>query len=283
MKVLLTGANGQLGRCFQDRLPAGWQILATDAAELDITDLAQVTAAIAAFKPDAIVNAAAYTAVDKAESETELAERINATGPANLASVAAQHGIRLLHVSTDYVFDGNANMPYTEQSPTNPLSAYGITKLAGERAVSAAAPDAIIVRTAWVFSEYGNNFVKTMLRLGKERDALNIVDDQRGCPTYAGDLAQTIIALLRQNAAGGIYHYTGDKEVSWFEFAQAIFSVAVQKAVLSKVPTLTPITTAQYPTPAHRPAYSTLAGDKIKALGITLSDWQGALNNTICD
>lgn len=281
MKVLLTGANGQLGRCFQDRLPANWQILATDSAQLDITDLAQVAAAITAFKPDAIVNAAAYTAVDKAESDVDLAERINAAGPANLASVAAQHGIRLVHVSTDYVFDGNANTPYTEESPTNPLSVYGATKLAGERAVSAAAPDAIIVRTAWVFSEYGNNFVKTMLRLGKERDGLSIVNDQRGCPTYAGDLAQAIIALLQQNAAGGIYHYAGDKEVSWFEFAQAIFTVAVQKAVLNRAPMLTPITTTQYPTPAHRPTYSTLAGDKIKALGIALSDWQSALKKTL--
>lgn len=281
MKVLLAGANGQLGRCFQDRLPFGWQILATDSTELDITDLAQVTATVSAFKPNSILNAAAYTAVDKAESEVAAAERINAVGPANLASVATQHGIRLVHVSTDYVFDGNTNTPYTEESVTNPLSVYGITKLAGERAVSAAAPDAIIVRTAWVFSEYGNNFVKTMLRLGKERDALSIVDDQRGYPTYAGDLAQAIIALLQQNAAGGIYHYAGDKEVSWFEFAQTIFSVAVQKAVLSKAPTLTPITTAQYPTPAHRPAYSTLAGEKVMGLGIELSDWQGALKKTI--
>ncbi|MBA0203892.1 dTDP-4-dehydrorhamnose reductase [Pectobacterium aroidearum] len=283
MKVLLTGANGQLGRCFQDRLPSGWQILATDSAELNITDLAQITLAITAFKPDAIVNAAAYTAVDKAESEAELAECINATGPANLANVATQHAIRFVHVSTDYVFDGNASTPYTEESPTNPLSVYGSTKLAGELAVSTTAPDAIIVRTAWVFSEYGNNFVKTMLRLGKERDALSIVDDQRGCPTYAGDIAQAIIDLLQQQAAGGIYHYTGDKEVSWFEFAQAIFTVAVQKAILTKAPVLTPITTAQYPTPAHRPAYSTLAGDKIKALGITLSDWQSALSTTIGD
>lgn len=283
MKVLLTGANGQLGRCFQDRLPADWHILATDSAELDITDLEQVSKAVLAFAPDAIVNAAAYTAVDKAESDVALAERINAVGPSNLAVVAAQHGIRFVHVSTDYVFDGNARTPYTEDSPTNPLSVYGKTKLAGELAVSAAAPDAIIVRTAWVFSEYGNNFVKTMLRLGKDRDALSIVDDQRGCPTYAGDIAQAIIALLQQQAAGGIYHYVGDKEVSWFEFAEAIFAVAKQKAVLNKTPVLTPITTAQYPTPAHRPAYSTLAGGKIQALGIPLSDWQRALKTTMSD
>ncbi|MGK2960213.1 MAG: dTDP-4-dehydrorhamnose reductase [Candidatus Malihini olakiniferum] len=281
MKVLLTGANGQLGRCFQDRLPAGWQILATDSAKLDITDLAQVTAVVSAFKPAVIVNAAAYTAVDKAEGEIELAERINTAGPANLASLAAQHSIRLVHVSTDYVFDGNVNTPYTEESSTNPLSVYGKTKLAGELAVSMAAPDAIIVRTAWIFSEYGNNFLKKMLYLGKELDALSIVDSQRGCPTYAGDIANAIIALLQQQAAGGIYHYAGDKEVSWFEFAQAIFTVALHKAVLSKAPTLTPITATRCHTLARRPAYSTLAVDKIKGLGITLSDWQRALNKTI--
>ncbi|KFF63541.1 dTDP-4-dehydrorhamnose reductase [Pectobacterium brasiliense] len=281
MKILLTGANGQLGRCFQDRLPTEWKILATDTAELDITDLARVEEIVKHFQPDAIVNAAAYTAVDKAESEPELAEKINVTGPENLAVVASKQGIRLVHVSTDYVFDGNATEPYSEDSATNPLSVYGKTKLAGEQAVAKASPEAIIVRTAWVFSEYGNNFVKTMLRLAKERDTLSVVNDQRGCPTYAGDLAQAIISLLEKNAEGGIYHYCGDEEVSWYEFAQAIFSTAVQKALLSKAPTLTPITTAQYPTPAHRPSYSTLAGEKIKALGITFSDWESALKKTI--
>ncbi|MFJ5481828.1 dTDP-4-dehydrorhamnose reductase [Pectobacterium actinidiae] len=283
MRILLTGANGQLGRCFQDRLPAEWEILATDAAELDITDLAHIEKMVIAFQPDAIVNAAAYTAVDKAESEPELAEKINVTGPENLAIVASKQGIRLVHVSTDYVFDGNATEPYNEDSATNPLSFYGKTKLAGEQAVVKASPEAIIVRTAWVFSEYGNNFVKTMLRLAKERDTLSIVNDQRGCPTYAGDLAQAIISLLEKNAEGGIYHYCGDKEVSWFEFAQVIFAAALKKSVLNKAPVLTPITTTQYPTPAHRPAYSTLAGHKIKGLGITLSDWQRALKTTIRD
>lgn len=281
MKILLTGANGQLGRCFQDRLPTEWEILATDTAELDITDLARVEEIVKDFQPDAIVNAAAYTAVDKAESEPELAEKINVTGPEHLAVVANKQGIRLVHVSTDYVFDGNANEPYHEDSATNPLSVYGKTKLAGEQAVTQAAPEAIVVRTAWVFSEYGNNFVKTMLRLAKERDTLSVVNDQRGCPTYAGDLAQAIISLLEKNAEGGIYHYCGDEEVSWYEFAKAIFSVAEQKAVLNKTPALTPITTAQYPTPAHRPTYSTLSGGKIQALGIPLSDWQRALNKTI--
>ncbi|MCL6327004.1 dTDP-4-dehydrorhamnose reductase [Pectobacterium polaris] len=281
MKILLTGANGQLGRCFQDRLPAEWEILATDSTELDITDLKRVEEVVKNFQPDAIINAAAYTAVDKAESEPELAEKINVTGPENLAIVASKQGIRLVHVSTDYVFDGNATEPYREDSATNPLSVYGKTKLAGEQAVAKASSEAIIVRTAWVFSEYGNNFVKTMLRLGKERDALSVVNDQRGCPTYAGDLAQAIISLLEKNAEGGIYHYCGDKEVSWYEFAEVIFTIAVQNSVLSKAPTLTPTSTQQYPTPAHRPAYSTLSDEKAKPFGVRSSEWQIGLRQVI--
>ncbi|MCA6914338.1 dTDP-4-dehydrorhamnose reductase [Pectobacterium versatile] len=277
MRILLTGANGQLGRCFQDRLPAEWEILATDTAELDITDLARVEEVVKDLQPDAIVNAAAYTAVDKAESEPELAEKINAMGPENLAIVANKQGIRLVHVSTDYVFDGNATEPYSEDSATNPLSVYGKTKLAGEQAVAKASPEAIIVRTAWVFSEYGNNFVKTMFRLAKERDTLSIVNDQRGCPTYAGDLAQAIISLLEKNAEGGVYHYCGDEEVSWYEFAQAIFAIAVEKKLLNKAPILTPIITQQFPTPSQRPKYSTLQCRKIQYLGIDTSDWKNSL------
>ncbi|WP_233954884.1 dTDP-4-dehydrorhamnose reductase [Pectobacterium versatile] len=278
MKILLTGANGQLGRCFQDRLPEEWKILATDSNELDIMDLERVEEVVKSFQPDAIVNAAAYTAVDKAESEPEIAENINVRGPHNLATVATKYNVRLVHVSTDYVFDGNATEPYSENSPTNPLSVYGKTKLEGEQAVTKASPEAIIVRTAWVFSEYGNNFVKTMLKLGKERDRLSIVGDQRGCPTYAGDLAQAIIALLQQNAAGGIYHYSGDQEVSWYAFAQAIFSAATRESILNKAPELTSISTEQYPTPAHRPTYSTLKCEKIQYLGIKLSDWNKAIS-----
>lgn len=281
MKILLTGAKGQLGRCFQDRLPSEWEIWATDCDELDITDIGQVEQAVEHFQPDAIVNAAAYTAVDKAESEPELAELINVAGPANLASVANKQHIRLVHVSTDYVFDGKATQPYTETSSTNPLSVYGRTKLAGEQAVMKTAPDSIIVRTAWVFSEYGNNFVKTMLRLAKERDTLSIVNDQRGCPTYAGDLAQAIIELLQQQAKGGIYHYCGDREVSWYEFAEVIFDVAANKSVLARKPILAPITTEQYPTPAHRPGFSTLACNNVKQLSIDLSNWEKALEKVI--
>lgn len=273
MKILLTGANGQLGRCFQDRLPAHWQIWSTDANELDITDLKQVEAAIVHYQPDAIVNAAAYTAVDKAESEPEIAENINVHGPQNLAIVATKYNVRLVHVSTDYVFDGNATEPYNEDSATNPLSVYGKTKLAGEQAVAQVSYEAIIVRTAWVFSEYGNNFVKTMLRLAKERDSLSIVNDQRGCPTYAGDLAQAIISLLEKNAEGGIYHYCGDQEVSWYEFAEEIFKVANERKAISSVPTLSAISTGEFLTPAKRPKYSSLDCLKIKKLGIIPSNW----------
>ncbi|ULR32466.1 dTDP-4-dehydrorhamnose reductase [Dickeya fangzhongdai] len=281
MKVLLTGANGQLGRCFQDRLPEGWDVWTTDSDELDITDREQVLTAIAAYPPDVIVNAAAYTAVDKAESEPEQAALVNKTGPENLALAAKLVGARLVHVSTDYVFDGKATVPYVETDPTNPLGVYGQTKLDGERAVMAVLPESIIIRTAWVFSEYGNNFVKTMLRLGKEREMLSVVADQRGCPTYAGDIAQAIIDLLKLDAAGGIYHFCGDKEVSWHGFAKAIFAKAVEQGKLAKMPIVNAITTEHYPTPAKRPAYSSLNCGKVAALGSDPSDWQAALKQVL--
>ncbi|MCG8158724.1 dTDP-4-dehydrorhamnose reductase [Brenneria goodwinii] len=278
MKILLTGANGQLGRCFQDRLPEGWQVWATDTAELDITDYEKVLAVVKAFQPDAIVNAAAYTAVDKAESEPELAALVNKTGPENLAKAAKEVEARLIHVSTDYVFDGKATVPYVETDKTNPLGVYGQTKLDGEIAVSHILPEGIIIRTAWVFSEYGNNFVKTMLRLGKERESLGIVSDQRGCPTYAGDIALAIIDLLKQNADGGIYHFCGDKEVAWSDFAETIFEKALALGKLEKSPVINAITTEQYHTPARRPAYSSLNCEKVKSLEIIISNWRGALN-----
>jgi len=281
MKVLLTGSKGQLGSCFCDRLPAGWDVLATDSDSLDITDLARVKQVVADYRPDAIVNAAAYTAVDKAETESELAARINEQGPKNLAQAAAEAGCRLIHVSTDYVFDGQAKMPYREADVTNPLGVYGKTKLDGEIAVAGVHPEAIIIRTAWVFSEYGNNFVKTMLRLAKDRDVLGIVADQRGCPTYAGDIAQAIIDLLQRRAEGGVYHFCGDKEVSWSEFAEAIFAAAMAQGLLEKSPQVNGITTEQYPTPAKRPAYSSLDCEKIERLGISRSNWVSALENTL--
>ncbi|WP_279027653.1 dTDP-4-dehydrorhamnose reductase [Gibbsiella quercinecans] len=281
MKVLLTGSKGQLGSCFQDRLPAGWEVWATDSDTLDITDLDKVKQAVAQYQPNVIVNAAAYTAVDKAETEPELAALINATGPKNLALAAKEAGARLVHVSTDYVFDGKATSPYVETDATNPLGVYGQTKLDGELAVAEVLPEAIIIRTAWVFSEYGNNFVKTMLRLAKDRDTLGIVADQRGCPTYAGDIAQAIIDLLQKEAEGGIYHFCGDKEVAWNEFAEAIFAAAFKQGKLARVPRVNAITTEQYPTPAQRPAFSVLNCEKIKALGIILSDWEAKVVDVI--
>ncbi len=277
MKVLLTGANGQLGRCFQDRVPTDWQIVATDSDSLDITDFQQVKETVDRFHPDLIVNAAAYTAVDKAEVETELARLINVVGPENLAKAAKRINAGFVHVSTDYVFDGSSSLPYKETDATHPISVYGATKLEGEMALQRVYPQAIIIRTAWVFSEYGNNFVKTILRLARERESLNIVDDQRGCPTYAGDIAQAIIQLYCKNASG-IYHFCGDREVSWKEFTDEIIVTADTLKLISHRPIIKGISTADYPTAAQRPSYSTLCCKKINSYGINPSDWASALN-----
>ncbi|MGO2458384.1 dTDP-4-dehydrorhamnose reductase [Serratia sp. BW106] len=268
MKVLLTGSKGQLGSCFQDRLPSGWEIWATDSDVLDITDLAKVKQAVAQFEPNVIVNAAAYTAVDKAESDCALAALINESGPKNLALAANDVGARLVHVSTDYVFDGTATTPYVETDATNPLGVYGKTKLDGEIAVANIQPEAIIIRTAWVFSEYGNNFVKTMLRLANGRDTLGVVADQHGCPTYAGDIASAIISLLKSEAKGGVYHYCGSDEMSWHEFAEKIFLYANELNLLDKHMVVNEISTEDYKTPAARPKYSILSRGKISEFGI---------------
>lgn len=281
MRVLLTGANGQLGSCFQDRLPHGWTLWATDNSELDITDRDAVSLAVAEFSPDVILNAAAYTAVDKAEEDHIKAVCVNKNGPENLALAAERNSCLLIHISTDYVFDGQAIKPYAEDDHTNPLSVYGQTKLDGELAVINANPQAIIVRTAWVFSEYGNNFVKTMIRLGKERNSLSVVSDQFGCPTYAGDIASAIITLIKIKAEGGIYHFCGDKSVPWSDFAKMIFAIAFKENVIKSIPLVEEITTEQYPTPAKRPKYSILNCSKINGLGIQLSDWEKALFNII--
>lgn len=283
MKILLTGGNGQLGRCLQDRFPADWQISVTTSSELDIGDAAAVERAVLAFQPDAIINAAAYTAVDKAESEPENSARVNSAGPENLARAARLIGARLVHVSTDYVFDGTAQRPYQETDNTSPVCVYGRTKLEGEKRVQELLPDAVILRTAWVFSEYGSNFVKTMLRLGEQRDALSIVSDQLGCPTYAGDIAQAIIVLLQQSAAGGIYHYCGDQQATWYDFAEQIFIQATQQGRLAKAPQLTAINTEAFPTPAQRPAYSVLDCSKVQHYGVKLSDWQKALSAVVAE
>ena len=283
MRTLLTGSKGQLARCFRDRLPENWELIATDSTSLDITDTEAVRNMVQNFQPDAIVNAAAFTAVDKAEAQVSTAFAVNATAVHNLASAARACQARFIHISTDYVFDGTNKTPYKEQDYTNPQSVYGRTKVSGELLALAANPDSVIIRTSWLFSEYGNNFVKTMIRLAGERDNLSIVHDQTGSPTYAGDLAQAIITLLQQPVAPrGIYHYGGNKSVTWYEFAQAIFQAAQQQDPDFKIPQLNAITTDQYPLPAPRPAYSIMDCQKIEnECGIKASDWQKALNEII--
>ncbi|KTR88526.1 dTDP-4-dehydrorhamnose reductase [Pantoea dispersa] len=273
MRVLLTGAYGQLGRCLLDRVPAEWILLACGSAELDITDRPAVERVVKKFRPDVIINAAAYTAVDKAETNRIRAMKVNAIGPENLAIAAHQQGARLIHLSTDYVFDGSKKTPYTESDLPCPINFYGLSKWEGEKRVFSVLPDAVVIRTSWVFSEYGANFVKTMLRLAETRSEISVVNDQSGCPTYAGDLAQAIITLASRAEAAGVYHYCGDVAVSWCEFAQAIF-VAAQRDVLVKG-----IGSAQYPMAAARPANSVLNTVRIAALGVEASDWQNRVQS----
>lgn len=276
MRILLTGAYGQLGRCLLDRFPADWVMLACGSAELDITDRAAVERIVRRFRPQVIMNAAAYTAVDKAEIDRIRAMKINAIGPENLARAAREVGAQLIHISTDYVFDGSKTTPYIESDLPCPINFYGLSKWEGEKRVQAILPQAIIIRTSWVFSEYGNNFVKTMLRLAQTHETIRVVNDQRGCPTYAGDLAQAMIALAAEPEAAGIYHYCGDKAVSWYEFAQAIFSLR------GSALRLVPISSREYITTAPRPGNSALlasadrqpqrSSNWLSALGIVSRD-----------
>lgn len=287
MRILLTGKNGQLGRCFQDVLTGSYHTLfAYGSTELNIADAQQVADVVHQVKPDIIVNAAAYTSVDKAESDAEQAYLVNATGPELLAKQAAALNIPLIHVTTDYVFDGEAVEPYVPTDQTNPQGIYGASKLAGELNLVAACEKYIILRTAWVFSEYGNNFVKTMVRLAQERDQLNIVADQYGCPTYAGDLAKAILCICEQHEQGktlawGIYHYCGDTPTSWHGFARAIFSKAEHLGVIDKRPQLKAISSDQYPTPAKRPEYSVMSTTSFSIIGVSPSDWLAALNKSL--
>lgn len=285
-KFLITGAKGQVGHCLTEQLTGKAEILAVDRDELDITDRDAVFNVIKTFNPDVIINAAAHTAVDRAENEVELSEAINVRGPQYLAEAANEIGAVILHISTDYVFEGTGSGgEYKEDDKTNPQGVYGRTKLEGEISVQQANPRSIILRTAWVFGEHGHNFVKTMLRLAKDRDSLGIVGDQFGGPTYAGDIAKTLIEISNQILAGkedafGIYHFTGKPYVSWYEFAKAIFAEAELQNILEKSPLVNSIATSDYPTPAKRPANSRLDLTKIKqTFGIEPSDWQKALKN----
>lgn len=284
-KFLITGAKGQVGHCLTEQLTGKAEILAVDRDELDITDQSAVNKIVKIFKPDVIINAAAHTAVDRAESEVELSEAINVRGPQYLAEAANEIGAVILHISTDYVFEGTGSGKYKEDDQTNPQGVYGRTKLEGEIAVQQANSRSIILRTAWVFGEYGHNFVKTMLRLAKDRDSLGVVGDQFGGPTYAGDIAKALIEIANQILAGkenafGVYHFTGKPYVNWYEFAKAIFAEAELQNILEKSPLVNSIATSDYPTPAKRPANSRLNLEKIdRTFGIQPSDWRTALKN----
>lgn len=278
MKALIVGGKGQLGRGLAATAPAGVTIVSHDIDTLDITDAGAVDAVVAAEKPDLILNAAAYTAVDKAESEEPLALAINATAVGHLAHAADAHGARLVHVSTDFVFDGRAGTPYAPDAGTNPLSAYGRTKLAGEQA---AGEGALIVRTAWVYAPTGGNFVRTMLRLMGERPEVRVVADQIGTPTYAPGLAQALWTLAGQGVTG-IHHYTDAGVASWYDFAVAIQEEALAAGVLANAVPVIPIRTADFPTPAHRPSYSVLDKTSMfEALGGPVLHWRTNLRTMI--
>lgn len=267
--ILLIGNNGQVGTELQNILSSDYQVIGLARPEIDLTQGHNLRQIIQEIKPEIIINAAAYTAVDKAESEAEIAHKVNAIAPQIIAAESQKLGSFLIHISTDYVFDGNSNYPYQENDITNPLSMYGQTKLAGEMAVQQACTDYIILRTAWVYGTYGKgNFIKTMLRVGKDRPEVRVVADQIGSPTWAHDIADTISKIIPQltSEISGIYHYTNSGVASWYDFAIAIFEEAQKLGFPMQINQVIPITTPEYPTPAKRPAYSVLACGKISQL-----------------
>lgn len=282
-RVLLTGADGQLGHELRRQLPHGTELMATSSQQLDITDAEKIAQVVGGFAPRLIINAAAYTAVDQAEQDCQRAYAVNADAVALLARQAQQAGIAMLHVSTDYVFDGHKQQPYLEQDQTAPASVYGASKLAGEQVLARILPQHVILRTSWVFGVQGNNFVKTMLRLAATRDELSVVADQRGCPTSAASLAQTIWQLAGRYLGGkelpwGIYHFCNAPACSWHEFAVEIFRQAQAAGLLVTTPVVTPIAGADYPAAAPRPAYSVLDCRKLEQLlGQQVPQWQQEL------
>lgn len=275
MRVLITGANGMLGRDLQAAL-AGHEVTALARADLDVTDAAAVAAAVHGH--EAVVNCAAYTKVDDAETHEDLAYAVNATGPANLAATCAETGARLVTVSTDYVFDGNATEPYAEDLPRDPINAYGRTKAAGEELALAAHPaGTYVVRTAWLYGEHGPNFAQTMLNLAKTKDAWSVVDDQLGQPTWTADLAAQIVTLLETGAPAGIYHGTNSGQATWFEFARAVLD-----EVGLDSERITPTDSASFVRPAARPSYSVLGHDAWAAAGIAeMRPWRAALADAV--
>lgn len=279
MKILVTGANGQLGNELQNLLEKDFpgQALYTDIADLDLTDEQAVQAYVTKNEVTHIINCAAYTAVDKAEEDKLQCAAVNVDAVKNIAKAADANGIKVIHISTDYVFDGTAHRPYRESDKVNPISQYGTTKRKGETALLALAPESIIIRTAWLYSPYGHNFVKTILRMADEGKTLKIVSDQIGTPTYATDLAKAIIKILQSHQwVEGIYHFANEGVCSWYDFAKAIIRISGKKA------NVVPIPTEDYPTPAARPYYSILDKCRIKATyGVSIPHWEESLVNCI--
>lgn len=270
MKILIIGAAGQLGHDLLDCLGGDHEVTGVDIGEIDITDAASVATVVGDIRPELVINSAAFTNVDGCETDREAAWAVNAEGPGHVARASAAIDAPLIHISTDYVFDGSKGEPYREDDPVAPLGEYGRSKLAGEQAVAAALERHLIVRTAWLFGTAGNNFVKTMLRLGRERDQLKVVNDQHGSPTYAGHLARAVKSLAENRLdQPGVYHMTNSGQCTWFEFAAEIFRLAGVEVDLQ------PTTTAEFGSPAPRPAYSVLANTR--APEIALPDWHDGL------
>lgn len=279
MNILITGCNGQLGnemQLLQKNYPQhNW--LNTDVNELDITNSRAIEQLVADRQIDGIVNCAAYTAVDKAETDKQLATALNAEAPAYLAAAVAKRNGWMIQISTDYVFDGTKHTPYVETDMPCPNSVYGATKLAGEVAVQKICPQHVIIRTAWLYSAFGNNFVKTMMRLGKEKTELGVIFDQIGTPTYAHDLAQAVMTIIDKGIVAGTYHFSNEGVAGWYDFTKAIHRMAGITQCHVK-----PLHTAEYPTPAHRPAYSVLDKTKIKqTYGIEIRHWEESLAECI--
>lgn len=279
MKILITGCNGQLGNEMQllEKVNPQHQYFNTDVAQLDITNPKAIEEFVNNNAIDIIVNCAAFTAVDKAESSQELCHLLNAKAPEYLAAAVAKRGGYLVQVSTDYVFDGTNHTPYTEDEATCPNSVYGSTKLEGEKLAMAACANTMIIRTAWLYSTFGNNFVKTMIRLGQEKPELGVIFDQIGTPTYAGDLAAAIMAAINHGIVPGIYHFSNEGVISWYDFTKAIHRIAGITSCHVK-----PLHTTEYPTPAARPHYSVLDKTKIKqTYGIEIPYWEESLEKCV--
>ena len=279
MNILITGCNGQLGNEMQllEQVHAEHRYFNTDVAELDITDSAAIERFVTENAIDGIVNCAAYTAVDKAEENQDFCRVLNADAPGHLAAAIEKRGGWMIQVSTDYVFDGTNHKPYVETDPVCPNSTYGRTKLAGEQAVMTSCSQAMVIRTAWLYSTFGNNFVKTMIRLGKEKQELGVIFDQIGTPTYARDLAVAIFAAISKGVVPGIYHFSNEGVISWYDFTKAIHRIAGISTCHVR-----PLHTEEYPTPAARPHYSVLDKTKIKqTFGIEIPYWEESLKECI--